>query len=97
MEKRRIFSNEDLSYFANLCHDCRGCYYACQYAPPHEFSINLPQTFAKLRNDTYTEYAWPRSCAKVFERNGTFVSLLIALGIAFVLFLAMSFRPLARC
>jgi citrate/tricarballylate utilization protein len=94
MEKRRIFSNEDLSYFANLCHDCRGCYYACQYAPPHEFSINLPQTFAKLRNDTYVEYAWPRTCGKLFERNGTFVSLLIAAGIALVLFLAMRFRPL---
>ncbi|MBV8868009.1 MAG: CitB family transcriptional regulator, partial [Acetobacteraceae bacterium] len=33
MELRREFSSGDLSYLANLCHNCRGCYYACQYAP----------------------------------------------------------------
>ncbi len=42
MELRREFSAGDLSYLANLCHNCRGCYYACQYAPPHEWGINVP-------------------------------------------------------
>ncbi len=41
---RREFSAGDLSYLANLCHGCRGCYYACQYAPPHEWGINVPRT-----------------------------------------------------
>src|SRR5690348_11416227 len=27
MELRRDFSNGDLTYLANLCHNCRGCYY----------------------------------------------------------------------
>ena len=63
MELRRGFAAGDLSYLANLCHDCRGCYYACQYAPPHEFALNLPQTLAKIRTETYEEYAWPRSLA----------------------------------
>ena len=29
MEQRRIFSKADLVYLANLCFDCRDCYYAC--------------------------------------------------------------------
>src|ERR1700736_3722847 len=49
MELRREFSNGDLSYLANLCHNCRACYYSCQYAPPHEFGLNLPRTLAELR------------------------------------------------
>jgi citrate/tricarballylate utilization protein len=92
MELRRTFAGGDLSYLANLCHDCRGCYYACQYAPPHEFALNLPKTFARLRADTYTEYVWPRRLAGLFQQNGTFISLLTSLAIALVLFLAASAR-----
>jgi len=86
MELRHAFSNGDLSYLANLCHDCRGCYYACPFTPPHEFNLNLPQTFARLRSETYEEYAWPRPLAALFRRNGTFVSLLASLSMAAVLF-----------
>jgi citrate/tricarballylate utilization protein len=53
MERRRSFSAGDLSYLAHLCFDCRDCYYACQYAPPHEFAINVPKVFAELRGETY--------------------------------------------
>ncbi|WP_142847552.1 tricarballylate utilization 4Fe-4S protein TcuB [Telmatospirillum sp. J64-1] len=85
MELRRTFSNGDLSYLANLCHNCRGCYYSCQYAPPHEFQINLPKTFAELRAETYEEYAWPRPLARLFHRNGLVVSLITAIGIALIM------------
>lgn len=95
MELRRIFSNEDLGYLANLCHDCRGCYYACQYAPPHEFAVNLPQTFAKVRNETYAEYVWPGFFARLFERNGLFISLFTSFGIALVLTLAATLSSTA--
>jgi citrate/tricarballylate utilization protein len=88
MELRRGFSSGDLSYLANLCHDCRGCYYACQYAPPHEFALNLPKILSQVRAETYREYAWPRPLAGVFQRNGMFVSLLMAIVIALVLALA---------
>ena len=88
MELRREFSAGDLSYLANLCHNCRGCYYACQYAPPHEWGINVPRTFQELRAETYTEYAWPPRFARLFERNGTIVSMATALGVALVLILA---------
>src|SRR5579862_6328747 len=82
MELRRQFASGDLSYLANLCHDCRGCYYACQYAPPHEWAVNLPRAFAQVRAESYAEYAWPRAMGGVFRANGTFVSLALAAGIA---------------
>jgi citrate/tricarballylate utilization protein len=91
MERRREFAEGDLEFLANLCHNCRGCYYACQYAPPHEFGINLPRTFAELRTESYAKYAWPAPLARLFFRNGTVVSLVTALGIALVLALAMAF------
>ena len=50
MELRRNFTKADLTYLANLCFDCRDCYYACQYAPPHEFAINIPKLMAQVRN-----------------------------------------------
>lgn len=82
MELRRVFSVGDLKYFANLCHNCRGCYYACQYAPPHEFDLNIPKTFAELRLALYKEYAWPGSMKGMFDRNGrkaAFLSLFCVL------------------
>jgi citrate/tricarballylate utilization protein len=89
MELRREFSAGDLSYLANLCHNCRGCYYACQYAPPHEWGINVPRTLAEVRAESYAEYAWPKPLAAAFNRSGTLVSLIAALGIAIVLTLTM--------
>ncbi|HVB89862.1 MAG TPA: tricarballylate utilization 4Fe-4S protein TcuB [Beijerinckiaceae bacterium] len=85
MELRREFTNGDLSYLANLCHNCKDCYYACQYSPPHEFGVNVPKAFAELRSQSYAEYAWPRSLAVLFERNALAMSLVTALFMAGVL------------
>jgi len=79
MERRLVFNPGDLNYLANLCHGCSDCYYACQYAPPHEFNINPPLTFAKIRLESYQQYAWPQPLAKLFNKNGVVVSLLTAL------------------
>jgi hypothetical protein len=54
------FAPADLAYLANLCHNCGECLYACQYAPPHEFGINVPRTLAEIRVASYEAYAWPR-------------------------------------
>lgn len=59
MERRLEFSESDINYLANLCHNCAECYYACQYAPPHEFAVNVPQVFAEIRAQSYRKYAWP--------------------------------------
>ncbi|MYZ46993.1 tricarballylate utilization 4Fe-4S protein TcuB [Propylenella binzhouense] len=82
MEMRRAFTPGDLNYFANLCHACGACYYDCQFSPPHEFSVDVPQTLAKLRGETYQAYAWPRAFAGVFARNGLAISLIAALSVA---------------
>ena len=36
----------DFAYLANLCHDCRMCFDACMFTPPHEFAINIPAAMA---------------------------------------------------
>ena len=59
MEKRVEFPRAELNYLANLCHNCGECFYACQYAPPHEFAVNVPRTLAQIRVSSYEEYAWP--------------------------------------
>ena len=92
MELRREFSAGALTYLANLCHNCRGCFYACQYAPPHEFGINLPRTFAALRSESYGAFAWPGFLARAFDRNGFAVSLAAALSLALVLLLTLALQ-----
>ena len=85
MEKRVSFARGDLSYLANLCHNCGECLYACQFAPPHEFGINVPKTLAEIRLESYEEYCWPRSLAGLFRRHGAVSSFLTAVGLGAVL------------
>ena len=82
MEMRRSFSDGDLNYLANLCHSCGACYTDCQFSPPHEFNVNVPQTLAIARNDSYAAYAWPRAFAGTFARNGLVISLIAAFSVA---------------
>ena len=82
METRRSFTAGDLNYLANLCHSCGACYFDCQFSPPHEFNLNVPRTFAQVRNDSYKSYAWPQALAPIFERNGLWISLLTAASVA---------------
>ena len=85
MEMRRAFSDGDLNYLANLCHGCGACLSDCQFAPPHEFDVNVPRTLARLRGDTYQAYVWPRSLAVLFERNGVAIALISALSVALMI------------
>lgn len=92
VERRRGFSGGDLTYLANLCFDCRDCFYACQYAPPHEFAINVPKLFAQLRVDTYRDYSWPRILSGLYQRSGLAAGLISALGVTAVLLLIFVLR-----
>ncbi len=76
MELRQVFNQADMTYLANLCHDCRDCYYACQFAPPHEYAVNIPQVFAEIRRETYRDYSWPATFGGLFRRNGRAVALI---------------------
>lgn len=58
-ERRPALTDGDLAHLAHLCHNCRACHFACQYAPPHEFAINVPATLARLRFADYRAHAWP--------------------------------------
>jgi len=69
MEQRTTFARIDLAYLANLCHNCGECLYACQYAPPHEFGINVPRTLAEIRLASYEDYSWPRPFASLVRRH----------------------------
>jgi citrate/tricarballylate utilization protein len=82
MERRRVFAGPDVDYLANLCHGCGACYYDCQYAPPHEFAVNVPLTLAALREETYGRYAWPEGSSGLFARNGLWIALSAALSVA---------------
>jgi citrate/tricarballylate utilization protein len=81
MEQRVTFSSGDLTYLANLCHNCGECLYACQYAPPHEFGIDVPKTMSKLRVESYESLAWPSCAAVAFRRPWTATSVAIAAGV----------------
>src|ERR687886_704477 len=94
MEMRRAFPDGDLNYLANLCHACGACYTDCQFSPPHEFNVNVPLTLARVRNDSYRFYAWPRPLAGLFERNGVWIAVFAALSVAgFILGFAASRDP----
>src|SRR5687767_8728602 len=87
MERRRTFTPADLRYLANLCHNCGECLYACQYAPPHQFAINVPRTFAQLRMESYESYAWPAVLSRAFRRNSVGTSLALTAGMIGVMLL----------
>jgi citrate/tricarballylate utilization protein len=89
MTRRLEFGKADVNYLANLCHNCGACYHACQYAPPHEFAVNVPKAMAKVRGETYQEYAWPRAFGALYRSNGATVALALAIGLALFLLLAM--------
>jgi citrate/tricarballylate utilization protein len=91
MTRRLEFGNAgDLHYLANLCHSCGACLHACQYAPPHEFGVNVPKAMAIVRAETYTNYAWPRAFGALYRRNGLTVALAVAGALALFLFLALA-------
>lgn len=89
----RSFSDGDISHLANLCHNCRGCYYACQYTAPHEFDLNLPKVLAEARHETWKDHAWPNGFAQLFDRSGG-VMALMAVAVFALLFYAISVMDL---
>jgi citrate/tricarballylate utilization protein len=86
MEMRRALSDGDLNYLANLCHACGACYTDCQFSPPHEFNVNVPQTLAIARAESYAAYAWPPALSGLFAQNGLIISIIAALSVAAFIF-----------
>ena len=85
LQRRLEFTDRDVHYLANLCHNCGACLHACQYAPPHEFQLNFPRTLARVRARTYEHYAWPAALGHLYRRNGVTVALALMGGLALIL------------
>jgi citrate/tricarballylate utilization protein len=97
MERRLDFAAGDMNYLANLCHNCGECLYACQYAPPHEFGIDIPRTLAQIRAASYEQYAWPGVFASAYRGNGFKTALVLVaalIGALLAAFLILGRAPL---
>jgi citrate/tricarballylate utilization protein len=90
MTRRLEFGQADVDYLANLCHNCGACLHACQYAPPHEFAVNIPQIMATVRVESYANHAWPPALGRLYQRNGLTLALALAAGLALFLLLALA-------
>jgi len=89
MERLAVFSDPDLRYLGNLCHDCRECFYACPFTPPHDFDLNVPRVFAELRRETYERHTKPAVLGRAYRRNGLAVALAAGVGAVLVPLLAL--------
>lgn len=89
--RRDQFRDGDLNYLANLCHNCRACFYSCPYVPPHQFGINVPRVFSQIRMRSYGAYCFPSFLARMFPGNGrifaatSLAGTIIAIGLALAL------------
>jgi len=90
MTRRLEFGKADIHFLANLCHNCGACLHACQYAPPHEFAVNVPKAMAMVRAQTYADFAWPMALGRLYQRNGLTLSVALAVGLALFLMLALA-------
>lgn len=87
ISRERQFADGGITQLANLCHNCRGCYYACQYTEPHEFEINIPKVLAEVRQESWQEYAVPTIAGKAFNKSGVMMSLAVIAALAFILWM----------
>ncbi|MBR9869347.1 MAG: tricarballylate utilization 4Fe-4S protein TcuB [Oceanospirillales bacterium] len=87
VNRERTFSDATITQLANLCHNCRGCHYACQYTAPHEFGINIPKALAEVRQNSWQDNAIPAFMARTFHRSGAVLAVAVVIGFALLLWL----------
>lgn len=93
MTRQKAFADGDLTQLANLCHNCRGCYYACQYTAPHEFALNIPAALAEVRAESWERLARPQALARLFQSNGLAMAGLLVAVLAGVFWALGAWRP----
>jgi citrate/tricarballylate utilization protein len=81
---RSAIGSGDVAYLANLCHDCRMCFDACMFTPPHEFALNIPAVMTQARVETYVEYGKPAVLAAMFRRPGRAAKLAVAAAVVLI-------------
>lgn len=93
MTQHRSFADGEVTQLANLCHNCRGCFYACQYTEPHEFAVNLPRALAEVRVESWERFIAPGGLSKLFQTNGVALAGALVLGIMAMMAVAFALRP----
>ncbi len=83
LTRYRSFDKPTVSHIANLCHNCRGCYYACQYTEPHEFALNIPALLANVRAQNWEQHVKPARLSKIMQANAWPYVLITVLFIMF--------------
>jgi citrate/tricarballylate utilization protein len=93
MTRQKVFADGDITHLANLCHNCRGCYYSCQYTEPHEFALNLPAALADVRVESWERLIWPRSVARLFQTYGVAMAGVLVLALAGFFWALATLKP----
>lgn len=93
MTRQKAFADGDLTQLANLCHNCRGCFYACQYTAPHEFALNIPAVLAEVRVESWERLARPQALARLFQTHGVAVAGLLVVALAWFFWALTALRP----
>jgi citrate/tricarballylate utilization protein len=95
MTRQKAFADGDITQLANLCHNCRGCYYACQYTAPHEFALNLPAALAEVRQESWERFIHPQAFARLFQRSGVATAGLTVVVLTLVFWALAVWKPLS--
>ncbi len=90
LERRALLLEGDVVQLAHLCHDCRACYQACMYAPPHDLGVDVPALLGRARLESYERLAWPRRLGWAFRHASLAVLGATALGIVMALAAALA-------
>ena len=88
LHRKRAFADGDITQIANLCHNCRGCYYACQFTEPHEFNLNLPGILARVRQESWQDLAAPSGLARLFHSHGAALAATVVIAFATMIWAA---------
>lgn len=95
MTRQKSFADGDITQLANLCHNCRGCYYSCQYTEPHEFALSLPAALADVRQESWERLIRPVVFARQFQKSGLAIAGLLVVGLAAFFWMLAALRPAA--
>lgn len=87
LERRIDVDGADVLYLANLCHDCRACYYACPFTEPHEFAIDIPRALSEVRRGTYAQYSPVDAIRRLTNSSRT--SLVLVTGVGLLVLVAL--------
>lgn len=93
MTRQKAFADGDITHLANLCHNCRGCYYSCQYTEPHEFALNLPAALAEVRVESWERLIRPQGMARLFQTHGVAMAALLIVALAGFFWAMSALKP----